>query len=337
MELFSEIYSAYYNAVSKILSKKTITQNQMKEIIDKNAFSESAFYIIPKIRDQWHLVSKTSIGFSSVLKSPTNVELPLTLLEKRWLKAILSDDKISLFLEDKEIEILSKKLNDIEPLYNNNDFFFFDQFNDGDDFKNPNYIKHFRILREAISLYQVLKITYKSPKRAISTKEYIPVLIEYSAKNNKFRVYTKMFSDRGKSNLIWSLNISRIIKIEKTEIYSSKKLNIENFFRKKRCKKPAILEIYPQRNGVERFMVEFAPYEKRTEIDEKTGICTAELWYDSQDETEVLIRLLSYGPILKIVGSEDLKRQAMLRIKRQHQLINTNKNDKALNNLTEEI
>ncbi|WP_028520894.1 WYL domain-containing protein [Ruminococcus flavefaciens] len=76
-----------------------------------------------------------------------------------------------------------------------------------------------------------------------------------------------------------------------------------------------------ERNGVERFMLEFAPYEKHTVRDLETGQYTVELWYDEQDETEVLIMLLSFVPVIEILGPEKLREQAKERLTRQYELL----------------
>ena len=68
-------------------------------------------------------------------------------------------------------------------------------------------------------------------------------------------------------------------------------------------------------------MLEFASYEKHTVRDLETGEYTVELWYDQQDETEVLIRLLSFGPVIEILGPQHLREQAKERVKRQAELL----------------
>ena len=68
-------------------------------------------------------------------------------------------------------------------------------------------------------------------------------------------------------------------------------------------------------------MLEFASYEKHTVRDLETGQYRVELWYDEQDETELLIRLLSFGPVIEILGPQSLREQAKLRIKMQAELI----------------
>ena len=68
-------------------------------------------------------------------------------------------------------------------------------------------------------------------------------------------------------------------------------------------------------------MLEFASYEKHTVRDLETGEYTVELWYDRQDETELLIQLLSFGPVVEITGPKHLREQARLRVQKQYELL----------------
>lgn len=96
---------------------------------------------------------------------------------------------------------------------------------------------------------------------------------------------------------------------------------MDDYFSSRKCSAPAVIRVTNERNGVERFMLEFAPYEKHTVRDLETGQYTVELWYDEQDETEVLIMLLSFGPVIEILGPNKLREQAKMRIKRQAELL----------------
>ena len=44
------------------------------------------------------------------------------------------------------------------------------------------------------------------------------------------------------------------------------------------------------------------------------------LYYDPSDETELLIELLSFGPVIRILGPENFLKQVRERVKRQHEL-----------------
>jgi predicted DNA-binding transcriptional regulator YafY len=96
---------------------------------------------------------------------------------------------------------------------------------------------------------------------------------------------------------------------------------MDEYFLSRKCSSPAVIRVTDARNGVERFMLEFASYEKHTVRDLETGEYTVELWYDTQDETELLIRLLSFGPVIEILGPPQLRSQAAERVRRQYELL----------------
>lgn len=85
--LFSELYGAYYNTVACIINKAIshpIKSTQIEEIIKEYAFSDSSLEISQAIRKQnWKVLR--SDGTTPIKNAPT---MPLTILEKRWLKAI---------------------------------------------------------------------------------------------------------------------------------------------------------------------------------------------------------------------------------------------------------
>ena len=85
------------------------------------------------------------------------------------------------------------------------------------------------------------------------------------------------------------------------------------------------VRVTTERNAVERFLMEFASYEKHTERDVETGTLTVQLYYDKQDETELLIQLLSFGPVLEILGPPDFRAQAADRVLRQYEMLGLSK------------
>ena len=87
----------------------------------------------------------------------------------------------------------------------------------------------------------------------------------------------------------------------------------------KNTEEPAVIEIDGRRNSLERCMLKFADYEKRTEYDEKRGVYICSICYDIQDETELIIDLLSFGPVIRVVSPERIVRQIRERVMRQHE------------------
>ena len=78
------------------------------------------------------------------------------------------------------------------------------------------------------------------------------------------------------------------------------------------------LEITDERNALERAMLQFSYLAKRTErIGEKTFRMT--LRYRQEDETELLIKIISFGPLVKVVEPDSFASRIRERIGRQFQ------------------
>ncbi len=320
MELFSEIYNCYYSVASKILQNSPLTEKEIYELICSNAYSESAIYLMPKLceEDGWGLLSNQNSRYHSCLKN--SPALPITLLEKRWLKTLLQDPRIYLFLEDTAYKELSERLSDINPLFQYEHFKWFDIFTDGDNYQDSSYIQNFKTILKSIRKGSILNIIFKSRKGKIINGSYLPYRLEYSQKNDRFRVYAAKMNGM-KPVVHGTVNLSRILYIKSTKVCYPDKIEMAHIFQQKRCAEPVTLEINSERNGIERFLMEFASYEKHTILDEETGKCTATLWYDLQDETELLIKLLSFGPVLKVTGPKRMFDQIRERINKQYKLL----------------
>ena len=96
MTVFHEVYSAYYLAVEQMIALALdgqLNQSRAWELCSRLAFKESFDLIWTAIRrEDWHVIPAN--GDLPYSKAP---DRPLTLLEKRWLKAVLLDPRMKLF------------------------------------------------------------------------------------------------------------------------------------------------------------------------------------------------------------------------------------------------
>ena len=72
-----------------------------------------------------------------------------------------------------------------------------------------------------------------------------------------------------------------------------------------------------ERMTTERCMLQFAAYDKQTVFDEKSGRYLCDIDYDPLEETELLIRILSFGPVLEVLGPEAFLAQVRERVRMQ--------------------
>ena len=283
--IFSELYSAYYNAVCKVLCAiidGERDEGALVKIVNENAFSESFLTVIPALlKGRWPLVREDIT--TPIKNKPT---MPLSDLQKRWLKAITLDPRMKLF------DLRLDGLEDVEPLFTQKDYKIYDRYADGDDFEDEGYIQRFKIILKAIREGSALSITtLNKAGREILTR-CRPIRLEYSQKDDKFRLMTDG------CHFMPTINLSRIKSVKP----------YDGAFSQKVCKYPTVTDtvtllITDERNALERVMLHFAHFKKQAErIDKKTF--SVKIEYERNDEPEIIIRVLSFGPMVKIVAPE---------------------------------
>ncbi len=318
MELFSEIYSCYYQVLRHLLcSRNPLTMQDIRSQICGEGFEESMLSIIPKIENGiWNLFEKNGELYFSKL-SPSFIT-PLSNLEKSYLKALLSDPRIGLFLNQKQTDTLQYMLASVSPLWKPEQFCYYDRFTDGDPYQDETYRHCFRALLQAQKNQQYVDIDYTSPNGNRLHHLYVPARLEYSVKNDKFRLLALKPAKNGNMKLE-ILNLSRIQCVRPTEKTLSSHVDLNTLIRKSYYKEPVKLHIVNKRNALERAMLHFANYEKNTsKIDENTYECL--IYYNQSMETELLIEVLSFGPMLTVIGNEKFLHSLKKRLRRQREL-----------------
>jgi len=300
--IFSEIYGAYYNTIAAIISEavehpKTV---KMQQAVKKHAFEESWFFIDSAIkRGDWPVIR--SDGTTKITHRPT---MPLTNLQKSWLLAIARDPRVRLFGE------FEFDFPGVEPLFTEEDIEVFDRYSDGDSFTDENYIKNFRLILDAIKNGYALNIETRSRRGEALYGMFLPERLEYSEKDDKFRVYCA----GGRFGRV--LNLNRIVRCEKSEYLPAKQRQYAG--------RPAsvVFELTDRRNALERVLMHFSHFRREAE---KTGTDTYRItvYYDSADEIEMVIRVLAYGPMIRVISPESFVGLIRERLREQAGLLKT--------------
>lgn len=296
--LFSEIYSSYFNAVAKILGLATeskLTGKALTEAIQEQAFEESVL-VIPKAlkSERWPLLTRTFE--TPLLEKPT---MPLTDLQKQWLKALLKDPRIGLFSPSTE------GLEDVEPLYDLESVVYFDRYGDGDPFQDRNYIRNFQTILQALREDGSVRIRYRAAGGNERRYDCRPIHLEYSGRDDKFR----LIAEGWKRTL--TLNLGRMITVERRE---TQETELGEF--PEDGEREMTLELTDERDAMRRAIISFSDLEKETvRLDEKHY--RIHLWYRQEDETDLLIRILSFGPVLRVTEPAELVDQVIARLRRQ--------------------
>jgi len=281
--LFSEIYCAYFNAVATIIGQAIegpIDEKKILQIVSEKAFSESMLTILPAIKnEEWLVLNR---DFRTPIKSIP--QMPLTTLQKRWLKALITDPRIALFGVD------TTGMDDIKPLFNIDDFVFFDRYANGDPYTSEGYIANFKTIFQALKEKKRIHIEYRNRQGVLMNGEYTPYQLEYSAKDDKFRLETLG------NRYATYINLARVEGCRLLESYGDNKV-----YPLRHKERMVTFDLQDTRSALDRLMLHFSDCRKETR---RLGNdhYQVELWYHVDDETEMLIRLLSFGPVLKVTA-----------------------------------
>ena len=296
--IFSELYSAYYNTVAAIISgiiDGEHSEKELQKIVTDRAFGESVLTIMPSLKNEkWQLVHSDMT--TPLEHKPT---MPLTVLQKRWLKAISRDPRVKLFgVEFPDLE-------DVEPLFTSADYYIYDQYNDGDPFEDEQYIRQFRIILEAIHRGSQIKFEMINRKGNVMFVRCRPLRLEYSEKDDKFRVATAGWRAVSTVNLAkirscaHDIGYRRVSGREKPVVYDT-----------------ITVKIRDERNAMERFMLHFAHFEKQAEkLDKKHYL--VKIKYAHDDESEMVIRILSFGPMIEVLEPEPFRKLVIEKLEKQ--------------------
>ena len=296
--IFSELYSAYYNAVAAILSRIKEGEHSEKELqrlVAEHAFGESVLSILPALKSgKWQLVRSDMT--TPLSHFPT---MPLTALQKRWLKAISLDPRVRLF------DVSFPDLEDVEPLFTPEDYRVYDKYSDGDPYEDETYIRHFRTVLEAIRQGTQIKFEMVNRKGNTMFARCRPVRLEYSEKDDKFRVITAGWRS------VSTVNLARMVSCAP---YTGERELVGEA--PKTVHDTVTVRVLDERNAIERFMLHFAHFEKQAE---KTGEkqYLVKIRYDVEDAQEMVIRILSFGPLAEVTEPPAFRELMVEKLKSQ--------------------
>lgn len=307
--VFHEVYGSYYHTVAKILSaavRGDLKKQDISKLVQTYAFAESWSSLTESLcNGDWPFLDADLE--TELMYEP---EMPLTTLQKQWLKSMLNDPRIRLFLEE-----IPDWLDGVSPLFSPEDIVYFDRYSDADPYEDPAYIQRFRTVLNALKKDRWLEVRFLN-RIGIPVKRRVkPLHLEYSPRDDKFRLHCA-----GSSDHVWpgtiQINLNRIAGCRITESEDIPVLMPAE-------RKKAQIILTDRRELLERFMRLFCYLEKRTAPVEGSAEpmrYRVDLFYEPTDETELIIRLLSLGNDIEILSPDPLRTEIARRVRRQKEL-----------------
>lgn len=317
--LFESIYSQDFRTVGKIinsaLEKKGLSYGEIKAIVERysigDANIESVFDNLVAEKN-WPFLQRESESINNRINKKyistieNKYQRPMSLVEKKWLNTICQDKRMQLFSDDHSCIDESGILFDME------DIVFYDQNNDGDPYDDENYIKCFRSILRAIHEKRYIKVKYCTINGKEKTFDCFPIKLEYSLRNDKFRLINGFVGDPFRTSF---LRLSGIESVDVLGICD----NPEQYNAGIK-KKSVVIEVSGEKSTKERFLLHFSPLRRETE---KIGdnLWRVTIYYDEDSEEEIVIDILSFGRYVKVVEPESFKASLKRRLSGQKDLL----------------
>lgn len=309
--VFHELYGSYYQAVARILTRAVrgdLDKKTVAQLVQENAFGESWSSLTDALLSgQWPFLD--DLMETELIYEPA---MPLTTLQKRWLKSMLRDPRIRLFLDEEP-----KGLEGVEPLFDEDTVVYFDRFSDGDPYTDPGYIRNFRIVVEALRRSKWLELSHRNRYGTLIHRKIKPLFLEYSSRDDKFRLHGTPVEETPWAGTV-QVNLSRLEDCR--QLIPEGKMEPQPLQRQE-----AELILTDRRELLERFLLLFCWLEKKTvPLEPENGVMRyrVTLYYEAVDTPEIQIRLLSLGNDVQVLSPVSLREELARRVQRQLELLN---------------
>lgn len=344
--LFNEIFSTYYYVLSDVFTAlssapkaRSFTECDITDLI-KNSLNKYSDRIGAKteqllpgrikdlILDCGLIVKSKENGrtiYQSRYRCDENTEfymdiVPLSVVEIRWLKTVLADDKARYFFGN-ERECIEELLDTAYPAiapFDMSHVVYFDRYHYPEEAVDIE-AKAFAVTLDSIHDGATLRISYKTNLGKIKKGEFKPLIIEFSKRDNRFQGYFQSCRNDG----IFAFNLDSIESIEPTDRKFEYSSGIQALAEYRLQRKRSVeIEFYNMHNVVDRILMEFAPWEKRCVFDEKTGLYKLTVYYLADDEIALVIRLMGYGTEIRFTDNEQsIYKEIIRRLKKQKELL----------------
>lgn len=333
MILFHEIYNRYTGIVCELLhvaQREGLTRSAVSRAIrDKGFFLDNTEFEAAFLNETGRsgrrtgdldslelLAEEKGHYFTMLPELPRSI--PETLSERRWLKALLSDSRLRLFLQDNTRTALEERLGGVSELYGAEQILFKNNRTSGDPYTDSDYIRRFQVILGAIQQRRWLRVANGLPDGRLRRTLLMPLRLEYSVKDDVFRLCGAV--PDASPYLPVSMRLSRIREVEETG-EDGPEISYLDLLQGLKAPEFARLVIDPSRNGYERFLHFFSNYTRRAKYDESTRRLDVELDYYTFDENELIVSILAMGPIVKAIGPEGLKGKLLERYRKQAELL----------------
>lgn len=330
MELFDEVKNRYFHIIFNVLNecKDGISKDHILKIVNEEEFQEKVIgkgfqtfegLLLNEYEDNenFNLIQEENGLYYPNIKGKKKSVVPVRLnnVEKMWLKNLLNEEFIQFILSDATILKLKAALEDVEGantshIIENTNKSILLGIEDLDMYK-----ENFRILIKAMVDGKIIKYCNvdKWGNEYIG-KRALPVRIEYSVKDQRFRASMYSLDDNRPIMVnIFSLSDIELEENEKDQL--DRETAIRRVHESRYSKEPIVLEVTDKKAAMERCFMSFSEMERCSRCigEDKYEM---KLFYYTFEEEEIIRKILSLGPYVKVISPQRIREEVVKRIRR---------------------
>jgi hypothetical protein len=323
MDVFKKYKNILFRIMVQILNKsigncENLSKEQLRGAFESNGYYDPTDAAIRQFIDNLMTESECeALAFGLLNHENERYEASLpgripcrpSTDELEWLKSMLSDYRVAIFLSFGTIQKMLEALCDVAPFYTEDDVRYNRNISE-QDYTDPIFADHFKILVESIVSSRMIKLESKSRNGVCHHSDVFPLCIDYNCVNDMFQLIVYHPEERRKI----AVNIDLIMSVEQIETI------FDGVVDKNAEMETVTIEITKRKNSYTQCFQIFSDYIKRVEYEKKTELYRIEVDYYKFEESDVFKNLISLGQACKIVSPSRLVEQAKTRIFRAKSL-----------------
>ncbi|AGF57875.1 hypothetical protein B0P06_003815 [Clostridium saccharoperbutylacetonicum] len=336
MELFHEYKNKYFHLVFRILNlaNNGLYKDEIIKIIEKEEYDEKVIGKDFKTfegmllnqydkKDNFNFLEERDGKYYSILNNEDRMPLKVRFskLEKSWLNGMLEEPVVQALLGNETLEKLQKALIEIKTGSNKVIEFTNKGKNDFEVDLEKISKNFYTILEGIIEERPILYSNVDKNGNEYKNQLALPIRIEYSLKDDKFRA--SLYSLEEQRPIMVNLHTLEKVEIEqKVNSKIRREEVLKKLKEKKYCEIPITIELEDIRGAMERCFMSFSSFERnsRSISENKYEI---DIYYYTFEEDEVLRKIISLGPYVRVKSPDSVREIIIDKIKRALRLEGT--------------
>jgi predicted DNA-binding transcriptional regulator YafY len=317
--VFKKQKNAFFQIATELYNTAILQNQILKPYEIERAFEDAPYELIEIdafCKEFMKEVGKR-IGFGMFIKAengfrPANKVLVPAVLssdEKEWLKAILNDDKINLFLDHTTQQKLSEALAQDVLLYEKKDVYV-QKNTTQQDFTDENLQRVFKTVLRGIAERKHIRFEYYKRKNdVVTTISALPLKIHYHGVNDSFQCIVFDIERNFKTTTTLNMDCIKSATII-DDIVTDQKKQLENTV------ETAEIELRNEKNLPTQCFMLLSDYKKTVFFDEARNLYHISIQYYDFERQDLFKNILSLGEYCVILSPASLVEQIKKRLER---------------------